>query len=168
MTFSVQCQAASTIETQIRSIRSDYAATNADLARARKIAWSDETGDTGIESYFVGKELKKVVLSGYAGENSTRHEYYFRHGQLFFVFRQHETEGKHSNVQHRFYFHNGRLLRWLDANKKPVAPSSVRFRRCEIQLKDAQRFWLRYAAMPRRIGQEGAKSHLGQVLLKTD
>jgi hypothetical protein len=149
-------------ETRIAQIRKQYAAINAKQKQYRKVALTnDETGDTSIESYFEGKQLRKTFFGGYVGTKATEHEYYFRDGRLFFMFHRIRDNGV--SRENRFYLHNGRLLRWLDKNKNPVSPSSARFLKYERNLQTSERFWQRNAANPDRIGNDG--SSLNDVFL---
>jgi hypothetical protein len=71
---------------------------------------------------------KKIAIEIFGEMGKTLEEYYFFDGDLIFAFQQAaEYESPHDAKvktvrEDRFYFHQGTLLKWVDADKKEVPP----------------------------------------------
>jgi hypothetical protein len=117
-------------ETAIGAIRREYAAINKGVSRYRKVkkdlsGFSLEGGE--MTAYFRGPQIVKIVAIHYGEGGRTLEEYYYRNGQLIFVFEKvlnydRPLSGKVvSTTENRFYYNDGELIRWIDATGKPVA-----------------------------------------------
>ncbi len=72
-------------------------------------------------------------------------EFYYRGGELVFVFQRRETydaplSGKVSKTaEERFYFADGRLIRWLDNRGRAVAPGRGEYQEAQARHLDSSR-----------------------------
>ena len=134
----------------ISSIRARYAAINKNLARYRVVkkelsGFSTEGGE--LVAYFDGPSVVKMAATHLGETGRSVEEFYYRDGKLFFVFRRRETydepmSGKVSKTaEDRFYFDDGRLIRWLDPRGRAVAPGRGEYREAQaLYLDSSQRF----------------------------
>lgn len=117
-----------TVDEQVKTIRSRYAAVDKDLSRCRQVKRDlmDESTEGGeLTAYFSGQALRKMVAKVYGEMGQSRQEYYFWDERLFFVFRVQSRYDKPfgkvvSKKEERFYFADDALIRWLDPQKKEV------------------------------------------------
>lgn len=88
---------------------------------------STEGGE--IIYHYKGQEIKKIVENIYGELGRAESTYYFWDAQLFFVFTQDykyekpvymEDNSIKEIVENRYYFHNGKLISWLDQEKNKV------------------------------------------------
>lgn len=121
--------AGSTVENQVRTIRSRYDAVDRGLRRCRQVkrdlpGESTEGGE--LTAYFSGRSLRKLAAKFYGETGQALEEYYFWDDRLFFVLRVESRydkplSGKVKNrTEERFYFADGAMIRWLDPRKKKV------------------------------------------------
>lgn len=120
----------------ISSIRQRYALINKGLARYKVVkkelaGFSTEGGE--LTAYFDGAKIMKMAAT-YMGEtNSSFEEFYYSNDKLIFVLRKQEIydepmSGKVVKTKvNRFYFNDGKLIKWVDENAKQVAPGSRRY-----------------------------------------
>lgn len=104
--------------------RAVFEEVNAKLPKLKvsKAKLEDEELTWTLKAWSDGKEIRKIEASvpGEDGEGSD--ELYFAGGKLVFVFRQYTT-GSGSDAkkeEHRFYFTDSKLVKWIDEAKKPV------------------------------------------------
>src|SRR5687767_211913 len=120
------------VKDPITSIRQQYAAINKRAARYRKVkkelsGYSLEGGE--LIAYFDGPAVAKIVARHFGESGNTVEEYYYRNGQLIFVFEKvsrysRPLSGKVvSTVEHRFYFQDDNLIRWLGEKGQQVVVS---------------------------------------------
>lgn len=106
--------------------------------------WDESTEGGELTGFYKKKDLKLIRVA-YFGETGMKEiEYYFDNDQLFFVFekyyrynrpiywdKEHMEESNDSvtfdpaktiATENRYYFHKGKLIRWLDDDKKQVDP----------------------------------------------
>lgn len=113
----------------ITSIRQQYTAINKREARYRKVkkelsGYSLEGGE--LVAYFDGPAIVKIMARHFGESGNTAEEYYYRNGQLIFVFERVSRysgplSGKvASAVENRFYFQADNLIRWVGKNGKEV------------------------------------------------
>jgi hypothetical protein len=109
-------------------------------------AFRDSTGDI---------RLIKVEL--YFESGKVFEEFYYENGKLIFAFYQSHRYNVPFNVtpemaqeiggeafdpektvitEDRYYFDNGSMIRWLDANKREVTPDSTEFKKSEKEIMD--------------------------------
>ena len=109
---------------------------------------STEGGE--LKSYYQNEQLKKVVASYFGEMGKTIEEYYFSEDNVFFVFTQQYTYDKPMYVEgskvdkideNRYYFHNSKLVRWLDPSKEKVSNSNFNQKESEIlqEVKDLKK-----------------------------
>jgi hypothetical protein len=134
----------------ISPIRERYAAINKNLAKYRVVTkelsgFSTEGGE--LVAYFDGESVMKITATHFGETGRSLEEFYYRDGKLFFVFHRRETydeplSGRVSKTaEERFYFNDGRLIRWLDSRGRSVAPGRGEYREAQARYLDgAQRF----------------------------
>jgi hypothetical protein len=144
-------------EAAIRTIRARYAAVNRHGKRYTKV-------ERELFGYSSGRlaggllfrpALRKMVATFYGETGRAVEKYYFWNGRLFLVLRTrwHYDQPLGSQVlnrkpgtvagkeQDRFYFQEGRLLRWLGRGNKPVALEAGEAARVQRDLsQSAQEF----------------------------
>ena len=137
------------VKDPIASIRQQYAAINKRAARYRKVkkelsGYSLEGGE--LAAYFDGPAIVKIVARHFGESGNTVEEYYYRNGQLIFVFEKvsrysRPLSGKViSAVENRFYFQDDDLIRWLGEKGKEV-PVSEEYRLKEkVLLENSNEF----------------------------
>lgn len=141
----------------ISSIRERYAAVNKNLAKYRVVkkelsGFSTEGGE--LVAYFDGASVVKVAATHLGETGRSLEEFYYRGGQLVFVFRRRETydapmSGKVSKTaEERFYFADGRLIRWLDNRGRSVAPGRGEYREAQARYLDSSRRFVEGALSP--------------------
>lgn len=105
-------------------------------------AESTEGGE--LKSFYQNGELKKAVASYFGEMGKLTEEYYFSEGQVFFIFTQQYTYDKPITVEgskvtktdeNRYYFHDHKLIRWLDPKKEKVDKSNFNQQESEILQK---------------------------------
>ena len=127
----------------IPAIRQQYAAINKGVRRYRKIrkelsGFSLEGGE--LVAYFKGPALVKIAATHYGEGGNSTEEYYYSNGNLIFVFEKvsrydRPMSGKvTSTAENRFYFSDGKLIRWLNENNKQNTAGSEEYRQKEKQL----------------------------------
>jgi hypothetical protein len=145
-------------EAAIRATRARYAAVNRHGKRYTKVErelFGYSLGGGSLAGYFSGPALRKMVATFYGETGRAVEEYYFWNGRLFLVLRTrwHYDQPLGSQVlnrkpgtmagkeQDRFYFQEGRLLRWLGRGNKPVASEAGEAARVQRDLsQSAQEF----------------------------
>jgi hypothetical protein len=119
----------------IESIRQHYASINQNAPRYRRVkknfaGYSAEGGE--LAAYFHGPSVMKMVATFFGETGRAVEEYYFWNGQLIFVF---QTDNRYDKpfgrvvrkIENRFYFKDGKMIRWLDENGKEVALDSPEY-----------------------------------------
>ena len=120
----------------IASIRQHYAAINKRAAKYRRVkkelsGFSLEGGE--LIAYFDGPAIMKIVTRHFGESGNTVEEYYYRNGQLIFVFEKishysRPLSGKVvSALENRYYFNDDDLIRWIGEKGKEV-PVSEEYR----------------------------------------
>ena len=145
------------VRESISSIRERYAAINKNLAKYRVVkkelsGFSAEGGE--LVAYFDGASVVKVVATHLGETGRSSEEFYYRGGELIFVFYRRETydaplSGKVSKTaEERFYFADGRLIRWLDSRGRAVAPGRGEYREAQARYLDGSRRFVEGARSP--------------------
>ena len=120
----------------VSAIRQRYATINQNLAKYRTVkkelmGFSTEGGE--LTAYSEGPEIRKIVALFQGESGRALEEYYYWNDELQFVYRKDDTyseprSGKvTSSVETRFYFENGKLIRWLNNKGKPMRSGSDQF-----------------------------------------
>lgn len=147
-------EAPKTEEEIIADIREKFEAINQNSAsyQAKTMELTGESTEGGeLKAYYQNEALQKAVATYYGEMGKLTEEYYFSEGHVFFVFTQQQAydqpmymEGSKvvKTEEHRYYFHNNKLIRWLDPNKEKVADSNFKQKESEIfqkikELKEA-------------------------------
>ena len=141
------------------AIRQQYAAINKRSARYRKVkkdlsGYSLEGGE--LVAYFDGPAIAKIVARHLGESGNTVEEYYYRNGQLIFVFEKvsrysRPLSGKVvSAVENRFYFQDDDLIRWLGEKGKEV-PVSEEYRLKEKVLLENSNQFISGARSPKAL-----------------
>ena len=141
----------------IPSIRERYAAVNKNLAKYRVVkkelsGFSTEGGE--LVAYFDGASVVKMAATHMGETGRWLEEFYYRGGELIFVFYRRETydapmSGKVSKrAEERFYFADGRLIRWLDNRGRAVAPGRGEYREAQARYLDTSRRFVEGALAP--------------------
>jgi len=111
--------------------RTVYAEINGKLGSYRKVK-ATAGDDVALQGWLAGRELRKIVATIPGEHGQGVEEYYLRAGGLVFFYGCYDTEnifeGKVvSRTENRCYFQDGRMFKWLDNEKKSVAPGSEEF-----------------------------------------
>lgn len=139
----------STMDEQVKTIRSRYDAVEKSLGRCRQVKRDlpDESTEGGeLKAYFSDQSLRKLVAKFYGEAGQAREEYYFWDERLFFVLRSESRYDKplsgkvKSKSEERFYFANDALIRWLDPRKKEVSAGPELQRRGQDLLAQAKKY----------------------------
>jgi hypothetical protein len=122
----------------ISTIRQRYTLINKSLAKYRTVkkelsGFSTEGGE--LTAYFNGKALMKIATLNRGETGRSVEDFYFWDEKLIFIFRKQDTydepfSGKVARTtEHRFYFSDDKLIRWIDENAKQVAPGGSEYRK---------------------------------------
>jgi hypothetical protein len=120
----------------IQTIREQYATINKSAARYKSVkkeltGFSAEGGE--MVAYFDGPKIMKIVTKHFGEGGKALEEYYYWDDQLIFVYRKDSNYDKPGSgkvvrtSENRFYFGDGRLIRWVDENAKPVASGTSEY-----------------------------------------
>lgn len=139
----------SPIEEKIKTIRAHYSEIEGSLKNCKQVKRDlpDESTEGGeLTAYLKGSSVRKLSAQFFGESGKALMEYYFWENQLVFVLRveSHYTKPMSGVVktktEERFYFADGRLIRWLDAQNKDVTASAEKARREGDLLADAKRY----------------------------
>jgi len=155
--FLILCSSTvySQVNKQIDLIKKDYYSLKElqpNLKKKATIELGYSTEGAGIIYYVNDNNEVLIVESEYLGETGkAKHEYYFKNGSLFFLFTKEEfynapistlllskeeleesdfeklDYGKSDFSENRYYFHNDRLIKWLDNNRNSVSSTTKEF-----------------------------------------
>jgi hypothetical protein len=123
--LNLKASAQDSTEARISAIRAEYQKTNSmTLKKVRFEATGESSEGADAARYYAGDSLRKIVAdyAGHMGHQTS--EYYFSAGKLFFVYTVdyyydgYMTGRIKRKEENRYYFHNGRLIRWLDEKGK--------------------------------------------------
>jgi opacity protein-like surface antigen len=135
-------------EKEIQSIRQTYAAINRNQARYRKVKkeLSGFSAEGGVlTAYFDGPNIVKILATYYGEMGRTNEEFYYRDSKLIFVLRtelnyKRPLSGKVVSTKlNRFYFHDDKLIRWIDESGKLMASDSSEFQEQEKDSLDTSK-----------------------------
>ena len=136
-------------EEKIKSIRAQYAQIEKGLKDCRlvKRELSGESAEGGeLKGYFKDRSVEKLSATFFGETGKALEEYYFWNSELIFVLRveSHYTKPMSGVVkpktEERLYFAEGRLIRWLDAEKKDVTASPEKSARERDFLASAKKY----------------------------
>ncbi|NML64451.1 hypothetical protein HHL22_04455 [Hymenobacter sp. RP-2-7] len=129
--------ATAAIQTQYQRISSNRA-----TYKTRSISLDGESGEGGQgTAYYEGKEMKLLAVVHYEEMGKREAHYYYHNGQVFFalsslyrynrpIYYDKKTARNNGDpeafdlkkaelTENRYYFQNGKLIRWLNSAKKP-------------------------------------------------
>ena len=131
----------------IASVKGNYKAVNSELRSYRRVKKSlagETTEGGGLDGYFKGDVLMKMVASYYGEMGKRIEEYYFLGGELSFTFVRSYSYDKPITIdgfkvnkidERRYYFHKEKLIRWLGPNKEKISESKFPQKEREILLR---------------------------------
>jgi hypothetical protein len=134
----------------ISTIRRRYAIINRSLAKYRTVkkelsGFSAEGGE--LAAYFDGRVVMKIATVNQGETGRSFEDFYYWDEKLIFIFRKQDTYDKpHSGkvvrtTEHRFYFSDDKLIRWIDGNGKQIAPGVAEYQKKQNEyLRVSQRF----------------------------
>jgi hypothetical protein len=117
------------VEEKIKAIRTKYAQIEKALKDCRQVKRDlpGESAEGGeLTAWFRDRSVTKLSAMFYGESGKALEQYYFWDSELIFVFRvdwhyTQPTSGVVKNkTEDRFYFADGKLIRWLDPAKKEV------------------------------------------------
>lgn len=134
----------------ISDIREKFGDINSNVNSYKKIK-KDLMGESAeggkLEGYYKNDELKKIIATYFGEMGKSIEEYYFWNNNLFFIFVQdyhynmpsYLDDSKVDKIdENRYYFHNDKLIKWLDPDKKEISNSKFKQKETEI-LKEAEK-----------------------------
>jgi len=145
----------SSVEEKVKVIRGRYAEIEASLKNCRQVkrdlpGESTEGGE--LTAYLKDSSVRKLSAKFFGESGKALEEYYFWENQLFFVLRVDSAYTKpmsgvvKNKTEERFYFASGKLIQWLDADKKPRSLDAESQKRGQELLASAKK----YSAMASR------------------
>jgi len=109
----------------IGKVRAEYQKINSEKLRKVYVEPKNESSEGGdVYRYYSGDTLRKIVTDYMGAIGGQTSEYYFSNGQLCFAFiveyRYDKPMSGHviERIENRYYFHNRRLIRWIDEHGK--------------------------------------------------
>jgi hypothetical protein len=139
----------SSVEEKVKSIRAHYSEIESSLKRLTRVKREvlDESTEGGeLIGYIKDSSLRKIRATFYGEMGKTLKEYYFWDNQLIFVLRVTFRYNKplsgvvKTKTEERFYFADGSLIRWLDAQAKDMTASTEKPARERDLLADAKKY----------------------------
>ena len=137
------------VEEKIKSIRAKYAEIETELKDCREVKRDlpGESAEGGeLTAYFNESNLRKLSAKFFGETGKALEEYYFAENQLIFVLRveSHYTKPMSGVVKNkteqRFYFADGRLIRWLNADNKDATGDPAKPERERDLLDSAKKY----------------------------
>lgn len=141
----------STVSTQTCKFpQSDFVEIDSKLSAYQKVeetVLGESTEGGHLVGYYEGLTLKKIEADFYGETGKWSTHYYFTNDSCRYVIEKSFTYDIPltvdssepvviSTVEDTFYFNNLRMVRWLDASSKEVAPSSPQFLEKEDSIKN--------------------------------
>ena len=123
------------VEEKIKAIRARYDAIEKELKDCRQVKRDlpGESAEGGeLTAWFKGATLRKLSARFFGETGKALEEYYFADNDLIFVLRveTHYTKpmsGVTKNkTEQRFYFADGKLIRWLNPDNKDVTTDAAK------------------------------------------
>lgn len=126
LVFSVLTFAANDVKQQMQQIKANYAQVNSSLASYKKVSKALEglTAEGGsVVGYYHNGQIVKMKATFLGETGRAIEEYYFKNGNLVFVYYEklyYPRPGLRlaSRSKDRFYFHNNKLIKWLQGRKQ--------------------------------------------------
>jgi hypothetical protein len=135
-------------EATINSIRQHYGQINRSAGLYKKVkkglsGFSAEGGE--LVAYFHGPSVMKMVATYFGESGKASEEFYFWSGKLIFVLRtdlryDKPLSGKVvQKTENRFYFSDGKLIRWIDEKAKEVASDKPEYAEKQKEYLDSSK-----------------------------
>lgn len=149
-------------EQHIKDIRAEYALVKNSITTFQRdsTAAPDSVLLDGDAFYYQDrqKNIRLIELRRQRTDGCQHHEYYFKNNKLFFVYKEvqeynapfwmtadaFKEQGyelydpqKTKIFENRFYFHENKLIRWLNPEKRQVAKTSQTFQNEEKKILEA-------------------------------
>jgi hypothetical protein len=143
------------VEEKIKSIRAKYAQIEKGLKDCRQVKRElpGESAEGGeLIGYFKDRSVEKLSATFFGETGKAEEQYYFWNTELIFVVRAewHYTKPMSgvtkSKTEQRFYFADGKLIRWLNPDKKEVTADAAKADR-EAQVLAGAKKYSRMAAV---------------------
>jgi hypothetical protein len=143
------------VEEKVKSIRAKYAEIESELKDCREVKRDlpNESAEGGeLTAYFKGATLRKLSARFFGETGKALEEFYFAENDLIFVLRAETRYTKPNSgvvknkTEQRFYFADGKLIRWLNPDNKDVTGDPAKGER-ESELLAAAK---KYSDMARR------------------
>jgi len=137
------------VEEKIKTIRAHYSEIEGSLKNCKQVKRDlpEESTEGGeLTAYLKNSSVRKLSAKFFGEMGRTVMEYYFWDNQLIFVLRVESRYTKilsgvvKSKTEERFYFADGSLIRWLDAQNKDVTASAEKSARASNLLADAKKY----------------------------
>lgn len=151
-------------ERDIQMIRRHYSEINSNLRRYSRIQrdlMNHSTEGGVLNACFAGSAPRKVVVRLYGCQHQVQKEYYFWNNRLVFVdevkvrYESLASSKVLSRKENRFYFVQGRLVRWLGPDKKETE-ANLKVRQQEQAWLQSANEWLELAQSTRRSGRKAS------------
>jgi hypothetical protein len=146
--ITISSVTAQTEEEFVIKIREQFKTTNANLKAYEMIEkdiYSESTEGGVMRAYHVDGETVLMHCEFYGEGGNIMEEFYFWNSELYFVYTVQELYNKpiymegssvSEKIENRYYFHNGKMIRWLDKNKEKVNIYSDDYSKAERYLLD--------------------------------
>lgn len=139
----------SSVEEKIKSIRAKYAEIEKELKDCRQVKRDlpDESAEGGeLTAYFKGSNLRKLSAKFFGETGKALEEYYFAENQVIFVLRVESRYTKpmsgvvKNRTEQRFYFADGKLIRWLNPDNRDVTADAAAAERQRELIASAKKY----------------------------
>lgn len=139
----------SSVEEKVKTIRAHYSEVEGSLKNCKQVKRDlpEESTEGGeLTAYLKDSSVRKLSAKFFGEMGRTVYEYYFWDNQLIFVLRVESRYTKilsgvvKSKTEERFYFADGSLIRWLDAQNKDVTASPDKAARERDLLADGKKY----------------------------
>ena len=92
--------------------------------------WADSCQGGSREGYFKGKDIQMLALNNFDNTGIKRVEYYFKNKKLIYVVQDHFEFDFEKIImkEEKLYFHDRKLVKWVDAENKEISPDSDVFK----------------------------------------
>lgn len=141
-------KAQTTEEDQVKQIREWFANTNNNKVKydTKSFDMPDQaTEGATLTAFYDGNQIVLLEAEYYGESGNFKSYHYFWNGMLFFVFTVREVYSSHimdpnnkvaSKEENRYYFWEGKMIRWLDPQKNKVSKTSKIFQTEEKSIID--------------------------------
>jgi hypothetical protein len=138
------------VEEKIKSIRAKYTEIEKQLKDCREVKRDlpGESAEGGeLTGYFNKSKLRKLSAKFFGETGKALEEYYFAENQLIFVLRVESRYTKpmsgvvKNKTEQRFYFADGKLIRWLNPDNKDVSAGAAAGEREHELLVSAKKYF---------------------------